>query len=46
MVQEFRKKNFTNTICAYAKNQAGIRAIYQLISLAHTEYFLRTPTIP
>lgn len=45
MVHEFTKKNPTTKICVYAKNQAGIKSIYQLLSYAHTEFFLRFPTV-
>ncbi|WP_391591907.1 DNA polymerase III polC-type [[Mycoplasma] cavipharyngis] len=43
--KELIKRNFSNTICVYAKNQAGIRDLYYLLSLAHTEYFYRIATV-
>ena len=32
--------------CIYAKNAAGKKNLYKLVSLSHTEYFNRVPCIP
>ncbi|MDQ0514197.1 DNA polymerase-3 subunit alpha (Gram-positive type) [Mycoplasmoides fastidiosum] len=39
------KKNFSFTICAYARNQEGIRDIYKLLSTAHIDNFYRTASL-
>lgn len=38
-------KQFGFQVCVYAKNQAGISNIYQLVSIAHTDQFFQTPTL-
>jgi|GEM_PF-740389 len=41
---EFKKDNFH--IVIYAKNSAGLKNLYKLVSCSHTEYFYSKPLIP
>ena len=34
------------TLSYFAKNQIGLRHIYEMISESHLKYFFRTPRIP
>ena len=45
-VRNASKKNRPNHIILLAKNQKGIRNIYELVSASHLKYFFRTPRIP
>lgn len=40
------KMNRPNHIIIYAKNQAGIKDLYRLVSESHLHYFYRKPRIP
>ncbi len=40
------KKNRANHIILLAKNQQGVRNIYEMVSASHLKYFFRTPRIP
>ena len=40
------KKNKAYHIIILAKNQIGLRHIYEMISASHLKYFFRTPRIP
>lgn len=40
------KKLTTYHAIIYAKNQAGIKTLYELITKSHLEYYFRTPRIP
>ncbi|MCD8391327.1 MAG: PolC-type DNA polymerase III [Firmicutes bacterium] len=45
-LREASKKNRANHIIILAKNQIGLRHIYELVSESHLKYFYRTPRIP
>lgn len=49
-LNEFVGRDLTNTrpfhCCIYAQNQIGKKNLFKLISLSHTEYFHRVPSIP
>lgn len=40
------KKNRANHIILLAKNQAGIKSIYEMVSESHLKYFFKTPHLP
>lgn len=44
--QELYKHIFPKHVVVLAKNKAGLKALYQLISLSHTDYFAEVPKIP
>ncbi|MCC8168947.1 MAG: PHP domain-containing protein, partial [Oscillospiraceae bacterium] len=45
-VRSASKKNKAFHIIILAKNQIGLRHIYELVSASHLNYFFRTPRIP
>lgn len=45
-VRSASKKNKAFHIIILAKNQTGLRNIYELVSASHLNYFFRTPRIP
>lgn len=40
------KKNPTNHIILLAQNKTGLKNLYKLVSLSHTEYFYKRPRLP
>lgn len=45
-VRNASKKNRAYHIIILAKNQTGLRNIYEMVSASHIKYFYRTPRIP
>ncbi len=49
-ISQFSEENITKTfakkITVYAKNKAGLKSLYKLVSIAHTKYLGKTPIIP
>ncbi len=45
-MRDASKKNRANHIIILAKNQQGLRNIYELVSQSHLRYFSRTPRLP
>ncbi len=45
-IRDAAKKNRAHHIILLAKNQQGIRNIYEMVSASHLKYFFRTPRIP
>ena len=43
--KSLREKSRGNFVLAYAKNQPGIRDIYELVSLSHSDQFFDRPTL-
>lgn len=39
------KRQFSNYLCVYAKNQNAIKNIYRLVSYSHTDYLFTNPRI-
>ena len=39
------KRQFSNYLCVYAKNQNAIKNIYRLVSYSHTNYLFTNPRI-
>lgn len=45
ITEQFNYKLFTNHITILAKNELGLKKLFELVSLSHTKYFYNSPKI-